>query len=91
VLASHNQARNLVTNRLLQSYPGRAMTCVFDPAKALCQLRAGEQNPHRTPDQDDCRALSGIRRVMCIRDRIVPDGCMIVTGGEGFGATGSVA
>lgn len=31
------------------------MTCVFDPAKALCQMRSGEGDIRRTPDQDDCR------------------------------------
>ena len=36
-------------------YPGRAMTCVFDPAKALCQMHSAEGDIRRTPDQDDCR------------------------------------
>jgi hypothetical protein len=31
------------------------MTCVFDPAKALCHLRPAEDDVRRTPDQDDCR------------------------------------
>ncbi len=31
------------------------MTCVFDPAKALCQLQTSEGDVRRTPDQDDCR------------------------------------
>lgn len=31
------------------------MTCVFDPAKALCQLRPADDDVRRTPDQDDCR------------------------------------
>ncbi len=55
VLANHNQARDLVTNPLLQIYPGRAMTCVFDPAKALCHLHTTDGDVRRTPDQDDCR------------------------------------
>lgn len=55
VLTSLKHARAMVTNPLLQIYPGRGMTCVFDPAKALCQLRAAEDDARRTPDQDDCR------------------------------------
>jgi integrase len=55
VLPTLKQARDMVSNPLLQIYPGRAMTCVFDPAKALCQLRTGENDVRRTPDQDDCR------------------------------------
>ena len=55
VLHSPQHVRDMVANPLLQIYPGRAMTCVFDPAKALCQLRASEDDVRRTPDQDDCR------------------------------------
>ena len=55
VLTNNNQARDLITNPLLQIYPGRAMTCVFDPSKALCQLRTAEDDVRRTPDQDDCQ------------------------------------
>ncbi|MFG1710570.1 hypothetical protein ACFLIM_46130 [Nonomuraea sp. M3C6] len=29
---------DLLNNPLLQIHPGRAMVCVFDPDKALCQL-----------------------------------------------------
>jgi hypothetical protein len=55
VLTNTKHARDLVINPLLQIYPGRAMTCVFDPAKALCQLRNGATDTRRTPDQDNCR------------------------------------
>ena len=55
VLTNPKYAHDLVTNPLLQIFPGRAMTCVFDPAKALCQLRPAEDDVRRTPDQDDCR------------------------------------
>jgi hypothetical protein len=54
VLTSVRQARDLLANPLLQIFPGRAMTCVLDPNKALCQL-FGDDDPRRTPDQDDCR------------------------------------
>ncbi len=55
VLTDIKHARDLVANPLLQIYPGRAMTCVFDPAKALCQLHTSDGDVRRTPDQDDCR------------------------------------
>ncbi|NKQ58446.1 hypothetical protein HFP15_36915 [Amycolatopsis sp. K13G38] len=55
VLTSTSHAHDMLTNPLLQIYPGRAMTCVFDQAKALCQLRSGEGDVRATPDQDDCR------------------------------------
>ena len=45
----------MLANPLLQIFPGRAMTCVFDQTKALCQTRASEGDVRRTPDQDDCR------------------------------------
>jgi hypothetical protein len=45
----------MLANPLLQIYPGKAMTCVFDQAKALCQLRSAEGDVRVTPDQDDCR------------------------------------
>jgi hypothetical protein len=44
-----------VAGTLLQIYPGRAMTCVFDQTKALCQLRRSEGDIRATPDQDDCQ------------------------------------
>jgi hypothetical protein len=32
------------------------MTCFFDPAQALCQMRWADTGDHRrTPDLDDCR------------------------------------
>ncbi len=55
VLTSATHVRDLVTNPLLQIFPGRGMTSVFDPAKALCHLRPAEDDVRRTPDQDDCR------------------------------------
>ncbi len=55
VLTNPKHAHDLVTNPLLQIFPGRGMTCVFDPTKALCQLRPAEHDVRRTPDQDDCR------------------------------------
>lgn len=55
VLNNIRHARDVVANPLLQIYPGRAMTCVFDPAKALCQLHSTGSDVRRTPDQDDCR------------------------------------
>ncbi|WP_211337494.1 hypothetical protein [Lentzea atacamensis] len=55
VLTGTGQAHDMLANPLLQIYPGRAMTCVFDQAKALCQLRGREGDVRATPDQDDCR------------------------------------
>jgi hypothetical protein len=45
----------MLANPLLQIFPRRAMTCVFDQAKALCQVRRAQGEPRITPDQDDCR------------------------------------
>jgi hypothetical protein len=55
VLRNTQQARDMLGNPLLQIFPGRAMTCVFDQAKALCQMRRAQGDPRVTPDQDDCR------------------------------------
>jgi hypothetical protein len=55
VLRNNKQARDMLANPLLQIYPGKAMTCVFDQSKALCQIRSAEGDPRVTPDQDDCR------------------------------------
>ena len=55
VLTTHRQAHDLIANPLMQIYPGKAMTCAFDPAKALCQTRSDHTSTRRTPDQDDCR------------------------------------
>jgi integrase len=55
VLGSIREARDMLANPLLQIYPGRAMTCVLDPAKALCQLHRDQDDARRTPDLDDCR------------------------------------
>lgn len=55
VLKNSQQARDMLANPLLQIFPGRAMTCVFDRNKALCQTQSAEGDPRITPDQDDCR------------------------------------
>ncbi len=55
VLKNAQQARDMLGNPLLQIFPGKAMTCVFDPAKALCQMRGSEADSTVTPDQTDCR------------------------------------
>lgn len=55
VLKNTQQAKDMLTNPLLQVFPGRAMTCVFDPDKALCQMRTSEGDRTATPDQTDCR------------------------------------
>jgi hypothetical protein len=55
VLRNTQPARDMLANPLLQIFPGRAMTCVFDQAKALCQVRRAQGDPRVTPDQDDCR------------------------------------
>lgn len=55
VLKNTQQAKDMLTNPLLQVFPGRAMTCVFDPDKALCQIRTSEGDSTATPDQTDCR------------------------------------
>ncbi|WP_404870012.1 hypothetical protein ACI1MP_31045 [Kitasatospora griseola] len=55
VLTNPKQARDLVANPLLQIYPGRAMTCVHDAAKALCRVFTTQGSTRQTPDQDDCR------------------------------------
>ena len=56
VVTSNRQAHDLLANPLLQIYPGRAMTCVFDPAKALCQQQRAAENSGATPDLGDCRS-----------------------------------
>jgi len=55
VLKNTQQAKDMLTNPLLQVFPGRAMTCVFDPDKALCQIRTSEGDRTAIPDQIDCR------------------------------------
>ena len=55
VLKNTHQAKDLLANPLLQIFPARAMTCVFDPDKALCQIRTSEGDKTATPDQTDCR------------------------------------
>ncbi|WP_158854314.1 hypothetical protein [Saccharothrix deserti] len=54
-MTTAKQAHDLLDNPLLQIFPGRGMTCVLDPNKALCQLFGTENSTRRAPDQDDCR------------------------------------
>ena len=37
-------------------YPGRYVTCVYNPDKALCRTRIGADND--TPDQSNCKPLT---------------------------------
>jgi hypothetical protein len=55
VLTTTRQARDLLTNPALQVHPGLGMTCVFDPGKAQCRLRAGTTDVRATPDLTDCQ------------------------------------
>ncbi|MFF3847929.1 hypothetical protein [Streptomyces sp. NPDC002328] len=55
VLTSDRQARDLLGNPVLQIHHGQGMTCVLDPAQALCRLRGTIDDPLVTPDTDDCR------------------------------------
>jgi len=70
VLTTTRQAHDLLTNTDLQIYPGRAMTCVFDAAKAPCQLRRNQDDTTRTPDTDDCRPHC---RNLAFTDRDIAD------------------
>lgn len=45
----------MLANPLLQIFPGPAMTCAFNQAKAQYQIRSAQGDPRVTPDQDDCR------------------------------------
>jgi hypothetical protein len=56
VIRSGRQAKAVLANPALQIYPGKGMTCVFDPTQALCQMRGtATGDDRRTPDLDDCR------------------------------------
>ncbi|MDL4816891.1 hypothetical protein [Actinomadura opuntiae] len=61
VIRSGRQARSVLANPALQIYPGEAMTCVFDPSTALCQMQedrrqdADTADASGTPDLADCR------------------------------------
>jgi hypothetical protein len=58
VIRSGRQAKAVLANPSLQIYPGKGMTCVFDPSQALCQMRGADTgDDRRTPDLDDCRPL----------------------------------
>jgi hypothetical protein len=54
-LTSTRQARDLLANPALQLYPAKAMTCVFDPAKAKCRLQPSGDDARRTPNLSDCQ------------------------------------
>jgi integrase len=54
-LTSTRQARTLLANPALQVFPAKGMTCVFDPAKAKCRLKATGDDTRRTPDLEDCQ------------------------------------
>jgi integrase len=57
------QARKLLQNPSLQIYTGRGMTCVYNPARALCRLHAAAMEAQTTPDLTDCRdACTNIAR-----------------------------
>ncbi|QWF83302.1 hypothetical protein HUW46_06742 [Amycolatopsis sp. CA-230715] len=49
VLTNTSHAHDMLANPLLQIYPGRAMTCVFDQAKALCQIRGAQGDVRAAP------------------------------------------
>jgi hypothetical protein len=55
VLTTGKQARDLLGNPLLQIFHGEGMTCVFEPARALCQIQGDASDPMVTPEIDDCR------------------------------------
>ncbi|WP_051030086.1 hypothetical protein [Nocardia takedensis] len=55
VLHRERNVRDLLGNPVLQIHHGEAITCVFDPATAACQLRGTADDPMVTPDTDDCR------------------------------------
>jgi hypothetical protein len=56
VIRSGRQAKAVLANPSLQIYPGKGMTCVFDPTQALCQMHGADTGDRRrTPDLDDCR------------------------------------
>ncbi|MFJ1753314.1 hypothetical protein [Kitasatospora sp. NPDC088134] len=55
VIRTGREARQILGNPALQIYPGKAMTCVFSAATALCELEPGLDDTRYTPDTDDCR------------------------------------
>jgi hypothetical protein len=55
VIRNGRQARTVLANPSLQIHPGKAMTCVFNAATALCELLPSTDDAHHTPDADDCR------------------------------------
>jgi hypothetical protein len=56
VIPTQRQALAALNRPELQVFHGDAMTCVFDRAKALCELRALSDDPRRTPDLENCRS-----------------------------------
>jgi hypothetical protein len=82
VLTTNRQAHDLLDNPLLQIFPGKAMTCVFNPQQALCQIQRAEGDTRRTPDQSDCRPTCNN---LAYTDA---DICIGWTGCGTFGSTG---
>ena len=70
MLTSSRHVHHLITNPLLQIYSGRAITCVFDPAKAPLPASSPENDARRTPDQDVCQPHC---QNIAITDRNVAD------------------
>lgn len=55
VFVTKRQAHTALNSLDFQIYHGQAMTCVFDRAKAQCELLQISDDPRRTPDLDNCR------------------------------------
>ncbi|WP_433258269.1 hypothetical protein ACQPYK_22990 [Streptosporangium sp. CA-135522] len=55
VLRTTREARDLLANPDIQIVKAPGMTCVPDPARALCRMRSDEDNKRFTPDIGDCR------------------------------------
>jgi len=55
IISTNRQAHAALNSPELQVFHGRAMVCVFNPAKALCQLSKLTDDDRRTPDLTDCR------------------------------------
>jgi hypothetical protein len=56
VLKTAREARLLLKDPALQVFEGRAMTCVFDPDKALCRKKARSLDSGAGPDLGRCKA-----------------------------------
>jgi integrase len=55
-ITTGKQARAILANPSLQIYEGKGMTCVYDPARALCRFKRLAADPTSTPDLSDCRS-----------------------------------